>query len=329
MKFICLFVFVQMFLCFSLEANSIFYSNEKKNQESKGYNTMAQKNKKKNFKVQIINVKLLSDKRKGNDAYKEILVRINSNKISAPVRGGKTAILRTLWEEKYSYNNCYYDILYGKLSKFTLIDRERKWLNFETMNSENVDIPKNMFPNLVETDYVFIPAIHRLIIITTKNININAVEQFLNIAIPQVIESYEDYEVCIEQSQDIFEKITQAEEIHKLSISISYTNADTGDDDFDFMDEQLKISNAGRLSMDILPDHTKNINLCSIFISGALKVAKSNGFAKATIKNNDGRKTKIDTKLHPETIPFESKETEVRSNIIDIAMNLFGKRNDV
>jgi len=282
---------------------------------------MARELKEKNFQIQVANIKLFSDSRKGDDAYKEIMIKIKDDKISVPVKGGKNAILRLLWNDTYLYNNQSYEILYGKFSKFTVIDG-KDWINLETMDIENVDVPAHKFPNLVETDYVFIPAAHRFIILSTQNINISAVERFLKIALKQVINPDEDYEVVVEQSEDIFEQIMQAEEIHKLFIRISYTNADVGDDAFDFMDKQLKESKIGRLSMDISPDHTKNINTDSKIISGALKVAQSNGFAKATVITN-GEKRKIDTKQHPRVIPLKSEESLFKKKIFDTIMDLF------
>jgi hypothetical protein len=286
---------------------------------------MSRKIKEKRFNIQLVNLKLLSNTRSGDNVYKEIISKINKNKISVPVRGGKNAILRTLFSDQYIFNNDNYEILYGKFSKFTIIDG-KDWINLDTMDVENVEVPENKFPNLVETDYVFIPDAHRFIIVTTQSVNIGAVETFMKFAIKEVINSDEDFEVVVEQSEDIFEEIRQAEEIHKLLIRISYTNADTGSDAFDFMDQQLKESKIGRLSMEISPDHNKNINTESTLISGALQVAQSNGFAEATVKINGQRKT-IDTKLHPRRIPLQSEETNFKKKIFDTVMNLFRNNN--
>ncbi|WP_308601091.1 DUF4747 family protein [uncultured Dysgonomonas sp.] len=282
---------------------------------------MAKTVKEKTFSIQIVNIKLLSNQRGGDEAYKDIINQIHSKKISVPVKGGKHAILRTLFSDVYSYKNENTDILYGKFSKFTVIDG-KDWINLETMDVENVDIPANKFPNLAESDYIFIPSAHRFIIVKNTNINVGAVETFLQDAIKQVINSDEDFEVIIEQSEDIFEEIRNAEIVSKLLIQISYSNADTGDDAYEFMDAQLKSAQIGRMSLDVTPDHNKNIKTDNKLISGALEVAKSNGYAKATIKNNGVRK-KIETKQHPKIIPLKSQETLFKKTIFDTVMNLF------
>lgn len=285
---------------------------------------MAKTVKEKAFSIQLINIKLLSNKRSGDEAYKDIINQIHSKKISVPVKGGKHAILRTLFSDVYSYKNKSTDVLYGKFSKFTVIDG-KDWINLETMDVENVDIPANKFPNLAETDYIFIPSAHRFIIVKNTSVNIGAVETFFREAIKQVIDSEEDFEIIVEQSEDIFEEIRSAEVVSKLLIQISYSNADTGDDAYEFMDTQLKSAQIGRMSLDAMPDHNKNIKTDNKLISGALKVAQSNGYAKATIKNNGVKKT-IETKQHPRVIPLKSQETLFKKTIFDTVMNLF--RND-
>lgn len=277
--------------------------------------------KEKQFNIQLLNIKLLSKKRSGDDAYKNIITKIHEQKISIPVKGGKHAILRTLFSDVFSYKNNNFNVLYGKFSKFTVIDG-KDWINLETMDVENVDIPTNKFPNLVESDYIFIPSAHRFVIVKTTSVNIGAAETFFKEAIKQVIDSDEDYEVVVEQSENVFEEIKKAEIVSKLLIKISYTNADTGDDAFKFMDTQLKESQIGRIAMDVTPDHNKNIKTDTKLISGALKVAQSNGYVEATIINNGERK-KIETKQHPRIIPFKSQETLFKKSIFDIVMGLF------
>lgn len=285
---------------------------------------MAKTVKERRFSIQLVNIKLLSNQRNGDDAYKDIINQIHSNKISVPVKGGKNAILRTLFSDIYSYKDQNFDVFYGKFSKFTVIDG-KDWINLETMDVENVDIPANKFPNLAESDYIFIPSAHRFAIVKNANVNIGAVETFLKEAVKQVINSDEDFEIIVEQSEDIFEEIRNAEIVSKLIIQISYSNADTGDDAYEFMDSQLKSAQIGRMSLDATPDHNKNIKTDNKLISGALKVAQSNGYAKATVKNNGVRK-QIETKQHPRVIPLKSQETLFKKTIFDTVMTLF--RND-
>ena len=115
-------------------------------------------------------------------------------------------------------------------------------------------------------------------------------------------------------------------EILKLQIDISYSNNDIGDDSYEFMDSQLRIGEVGRMKLDVSPNHNNNINTDVKIIDGALKVAQSNGFVKATIMEN-GKKIKVETKEHPKTITLKCIETMLRQNIVQTVIRLFRNNN--
>lgn len=146
-------------------------------------------------------------------------------------------------------------------------------------------------------------------------------------AIKKVIHSSEDFEVCIEQSDDAFERITSAEQILKLHIDISYSNADIGDDAYEFMDNQLRSGEVGRLKMDITPNHNKNIITTGMVINGSLKVAQSNGSAQATIVEG-GKRVVLDTKQHPRTIIIKCVETLMSLKVVSSVINLFRSKTN-
>lgn len=278
------------------------------------------------FKVQIVNIKLLSNTRSGDAAYEDIIRKIHENKVSIPVLGDTHMILRTFFQDTVEVNGISRSILFGKISKYTVIDGN-DWFNLNNLEIENIELPTNVFPNLKESDYIFIPEAHRLAIINKNSISIRHVEKFMSGAIKKVINSDEGFEVCIEQSDDAFERITTAEQILKLHIDISYSNADTGDDAYEFIDSQLRNSEVGRLKMDISPNQNNNINTSGTLINGSLKVAQSNGSAQATIIE-DGKRVVIDTKEHPRTKVIRCVETLMRSKVVDYIINLFRPQSD-
>ena len=57
-----------------------------------------------NYKVQMINVKLMSDSRSGDAAYTDIIKKINQEKVSIPIRGDRHMILRTLFNNVVEVN---------------------------------------------------------------------------------------------------------------------------------------------------------------------------------------------------------------------------------
>nr|WP_314500067.1 DUF4747 family protein [uncultured Prevotella sp.] len=273
------------------------------------------------YDVQIANIKLLSNRRGGNEAYVDIISKIHDQKISIPVYGDTHLILRTQFHDVVKIENNNIEIQYGSISSYTVIDGN-DWLNLNNMEVENIDLPKNVFPSLKESQYIFIPTAHRLAIVKGDGISIKRVEKFLKEAIEQVIVEDEDFEVCVEQADDAFDRITMAEAVKKLFIDISYSNADTGDDAYAFMDQQIRASEMKRLKMEATPNHNGDIRTDSLLVSGALKVAQSNGSAKATIIEN-GQRTKINTKEHPRTLFLQCEETLLKLQVVKQIINLF------
>ena len=276
----------------------------------------------KNFSIQIINIKLMSNNRQGDEAYKEIVSQIKSQKIHIPVYGeNQHMILRTQFSTLVRVGEQNIEVLYGKISKYVIIDGD-DWINLSNMEVENVDLPANLFPNLKETSYFFIPCAHRFAFVKDQGISANYVHKFLSNAVNMVIETDEQSEVIIEQSEDIFERIINAESIKKLLINISYSNADTGDEAYEFMDSQIRESEMRKLKLEATPNQNGDIKTSSLLIKGALKVAQSNGYAQATIVENNTR-IKIDTKTHPRIIHTKCEETSLLGYVVNQIMNIF------
>lgn len=169
----------------------------------------------KSFNIQIINIKLMSNNRRGDEAYKEIVSQIKSQKIHTPVYGeNQHMILRTQFSTLVRVGEQNIEVLYGKISKYVIIDGD-DWINLSNMEVENVDLPANLFPSLKETSYFFIPRAHRFAFVKDQGISANYVHKFLSNAVNMVIETDEQSEVIIEQSEDIFERIINAESIKK------------------------------------------------------------------------------------------------------------------
>lgn len=277
-----------------------------------------------NYKVQMVNVKLMSDKRSGDAAYIDIMQKIARNKVTAAVYGQKHMIFRTQFKDVVQVNGREWDVVYGSLSTFTVFDNNEDWINLQNLSVENVDLPTNLFPELKETEYFFIPGAHRFAFVWRSGFSIGKVEKFLDAAIKKVIEEGEDCLVNKEQEESEFEQIFQADEVKKLVVDISYSNQDIEDESFDFMSSQLQEGRMKRLKMEGTPDNSGNINVGVKILKGALGLAKHYGKAQAKIIKN-GVSSDINTDWHPKTIAFKCKETLLRKNVVTEVVNLFRK----
>ncbi len=275
-------------------------------------NNQTEIEKRKNVTIQVLNIKFISNPPVSEDVYLNLLKQIHEKKLAFKVPGGKYAILRLLFESTVSGQTKY---LYGKFSKFTSIDG-KDWIDLTSLAVSEFQLPPNLFPNLIETDFVFVPKAHRFALLVNSNFNIFSAQSFFQSAIKEAVGATPEYDVIIEQSEDIFREIIEAEIIEKLEISISYSNSDNYKEAEQYMDEQIKKAKARSLDLVIKPKKGESISLDSQLVKGAIGVAKKNGFAHATIKNN-GKKKYINTERHPEKLVLSCDPDNVSNNLAE------------
>jgi hypothetical protein len=270
------------------------------------------KNKTVRFTYQVLNIKLISNLREGTDAYRQILENIFTNTINKPTTRGKRVVIRTMFPGELNGLKFFY----GKISRYTDMENN-DWLNITTKEVEHPEIDANLFPNLQETEYVFVPQAHRFIVKKSPHFTIYNAEDFFNKAIKDVISSDEDYNVVIEQSADIFEEIYRAISVEKLFIKISYTNSDDiGEDAVEWMDDELKDGRIKKTTLQFEANKNHSINLETKLIKGALGLAVENGEVEASVKDTENRTRKIITKNHPSEVRTSAPSEEGIKNVI-------------
>lgn len=204
-----------------------------------------------NAKFFAFNIKLQSNLRSGTDAYLELLKTMFDKKVIGTPKRGNSMILRTQFKTEIDGN----PILYGKLARFTKLDSE-EWLDMDNLEKSQYELPKNLFPNLKEVDYFFIPQAHRFCVRKVNGtISAYQVEEFLKDAFIKCRFSSEQVDVYIEQSFETIDRIINAPSIKRIEILISYTNNDVGEIAEEYVDDILKNMNANKVKMTITPDH--------------------------------------------------------------------------
>ena len=260
--------------------------------------------KKINFKV--INVNLKSPNRKGDAAYEELITGIFKQKIHMPVARDKSMIFRTQHSKMVGKNMVYY----GYLSKYTTISGN-DWLNFDKMEKEHFEIPPNLFPNLRETIYIFIPGIHRLALINSTGVSTLSTEKFLKNAIESILHEKERVHVVTEQDTDAFDRLLSAKQIIRLEIEVTYSNADLTPEYAEAMDEDFRESGVGEVKIVATPDSSQNIDIeKSKTLSGMAQLSASNGYTKATIIDDNNKRKIIDTKKHPRKFSVQIEDID-------------------
>lgn len=279
------------------------------------------KRKNKTLRLYVFNVKLYSNDREGEQAYVEIFTKIFRNKIRGAVALDADCILRTQFVGQEGSRK----FLYGKIARFTRLD-EKQWFDIERMELRNdVSIPPGVFPNIKETEYFFIPQAHRFCVVDTPGtVSLNMAGKFLKKALEVAREPDEETEVVIEQDVNGFEEILSAQAIRKLQVEISYSNNDTNEESAEFIDGQLKQLRAKTFKIEAIPDSSGSLQPNHTIVSGALKLAQSNGSAKATIVDQENIRRVVQTTSYPRKERVLLKEgDEPQLNVFRKIMSIF------
>jgi hypothetical protein len=275
-----------------------------------------------NYTLNFLNVKIVPNP--GAERYAEVMRAIKEEVIQVKIRGGKTALLRIQRESKEDD----VDYIYGMLTKYTKID-DLDWLDITKMErvAPPAELPKDQFPNLAETRYVFVPHLHRIAIVQDANFSINGAHEFFAKAVEKVIREDEESYVIIETSSDVINEILQADAIKYLDVNISYSNADITDGATEWVDDFSRETNASEIQFTFKSGDKGGINSNSELVKGTLGLAQSNGSAEATIIEN-GKRRKVVTSEHPRKEKMSDKGTEPKnSSIVSKIKSIFRSRN--
>jgi hypothetical protein len=261
------------------------------------------KEKSKEFKYNVLNVKLTSRKIITEKSYTDLFEKSFSQKKTGHIFGETYGIIRQLFGKKGSVP------MHGMFCRY--IRAGNQAMNIENLEIENFEIPKKYFLNPREVEFVFYPDLHRIGVPGNSAISLNSLKTMLEDLFKSVIDDSEKIEVIIEQSADGFNKIINAKQISKLHVEISPSNADINKDAVAFMDKELKNGDIERLVSDIRPNAKGQLNVeKSTVLQGMLGMARSNGFAKATIVNEHDKKEIVFTNKHPQKFPVTASNAD-------------------
>jgi hypothetical protein len=245
------------------------------------------------YKFFVINIKLYSESRKGATAYRQLLLDAYKKKRIGKINSEHSGIIRS------AIPNHEDTFIWGSICQFLNID-EDNWVNIQNLEIEGQEIPENKHPGAKETDFVFIPSIHRLALWKSGQVSLQAIKKFLDDALPQALKDGERVETIIEQDEDVFERIFAAHTIRRLEIDITPSNGDIYEDVTALMDEEIHNMSAGSFALDVRSHENGTLSTeNSSMLRGLLGVAKSNGTVKAVILNEEEKREIIETAKHP------------------------------
>lgn len=250
------------------------------------------KPKEKEFQFYVVNLPIKGNKNENIELYSEFFRFIYNRKKHIKIGGDKAAIIRTFTESESSNPKMFY----GYITSFTEVGSE--WFNSEKMEKVKHEIPKHLFANPKESAYIFIPKLHRFILIKgSHGISLAATKKYFE-GLQEKMKKYE-FDVHVEVAKDAITQIMNAKTVKTLNIEFNYSNADAGGHAFKFVDKEMKDSNTGSLKVSAKSNDDTGINVKnSTILQGSLELAKSYGSAEALIFTEDGSK-RVNTDDYP------------------------------
>ena len=276
--------------------------------------------KKRSFNISMFNIKI-SPKESHEDfteLYSNLIKSLHNENIAINTRGEKWMELRTQFSIEDN------KVLYGKLTYYTMLDGA-DWYNRRTKMIETVELDEDLYPNAKEIEYYFIPETHRFCFINkTNGIAMSQIEIFLREALPKLIVDNKEVLVNQELTSDVIERIINAPKLFRLEVGISYSNNDLSDEFEELFDDELRDSQVQNLNMIAKSFKSDTIKIeKSKLLKAALKLSQSNGYAEATIQNEEGKKENVATVNYPRKELVLSSEGNEHKDVYNKVMNLF------
>lgn len=257
-----------------------------------------------------VNIKLLSKNRKGPDMYEDLFRQIFHNNTVANVGADKAMMFLSMNVLEREMEGQSFKQIWGNMVKFTVLESD-DWLDLRNKEVVKYEIPKDYFPGSVQAEYLFIPYAHRFYFRTNSKISIPNVINYFTKVLNELAGEDETVSVTAIASHDAIQKIIDSDKVVRLKIDVTYTNDDLGSEALEEMDGLLKESGVGKTSIDMVPiNKEQGLATQGTFVSGLLELARENGEAEATIKNEEGKSEKVITKNHPARELIISKLTE-------------------
>jgi hypothetical protein len=265
---------------------------------TKGLSKPAKKKSQKHkiVKFNIYNIPLKSSIRRNTGGYRVLIQQMFMDRVNVALQGDRRMIIRSQFT---SETRSGIEFLYGKLVRYTFVQGDN-WLDTITMERRNVTIPKNAFPNIKETDYIFVPSRHFFAVVKNVSFPPGNVVKFLKNGLTQLLDRTESISASVLQSSDIFSELYSARQIRKIKVKIAYTNDDNLEAGGDYIDKLLKRSHIGEYEIDAKADNTDNIDISkNKQLQSAIALSKSYGYTDAKVIDNEGKKKRIFTEDHP------------------------------
>ncbi|AYL97359.1 DUF4747 family protein [Mucilaginibacter celer] len=280
------------------------------------------------FTINIKLRKLHNDRDATRDEYLDLITKVYSRKIHKPSSNGKHCIIKYLLPRRENDEVKY---LYGKIAQFTYFEN-KSWFDIDKLDVDvQFQLRDGLFPDAVETDFVFDPDNHKFSFITKSSIAISPypLRLFWEEALIAVKDDDEFIHVDVITGLDFKEKLTNSRSVRRLEIDLNYSNSGIGTLSKKIIDEDLKKTNAKNATIIMVAKKDEGLDIAnSSIIKGALELSEEDGEAKAKIIDSSGNLVDISTKQFPKKEFFYSNAIHLVDNLFEKIRNIWPLNGD-
>ncbi|HWD90542.1 MAG TPA: DUF4747 family protein [Mucilaginibacter sp.] len=286
-----------------------------------------------NLTYYVINIKLQTSKQgdERTNAYVRLIERISSKPYKYfEVSKNEAIVLYSFINTKSSSESLY---LYGRAAKGMYVPgNERTVLKDGELNTE-ANNPNDII-NPVITRCLFYSKRHRLFI--EKKVggpSGEEIEAYLKKELPKLLVDNDKIVVELEKDLSAIEEIFSAKIVHSISYKVTYSNEDFLDELAEELDQELKATNTGELTVIAKSDNNaEGLKIQdSKILGGGIKLAENNGeIRNASITPNDGtgKKKTVKNKAMPKLFKLKISDADnFWKKWYDTVVNLYNQSN--
>ncbi|SFB07310.1 DUF4747 family protein [Algoriphagus aquimarinus] len=271
------------------------------------------------------NLNLKSNKRKGGETFKNIILETEYSRKGVFMRANTVMYFRNVFINTVEGK----EVVYGIISRNINVEG-LEWKNRETAELVDVNIPDGAVPGLKEVFFAYTPDFHRIIVQAKASFSPKIISEFLSKFFNNFLEiEGEHLDVVVQQDIDSLEVLEKARKISKVFVKLTFTNDDFKKESEELMDKLIRESGFGELELTGKSAGNTKIDLEGDLINGALGLATENGFALVSYTDRAGKKQKLNTLQHPQVSIIEVPDnTSSLIFAIEAIKNLFKSRNE-
>jgi len=269
----------------------------------------------------IINVKARTEQ--NTNHYVEAFNKLIEEDPLVNLPRDKSASIKSMELSEELDNNSNPKWIKVTLLYYTIVDpdafynrRSKEDVNIDDWNSDLV-------ANKTETEFIFIPSVHTLVVRRNSSISLKNIIAYLSEALNRIEPNTFDVSIVIER--DMLDRILSAHAVYNIEANISYSNPGHTEGFIAAFDNKLKEMEPDNFT--IVAKGSKDCplkNEIDGMLQSIVNISERDGTIKATIQYTEGAKIeKIDSKQHPRVLVVPQIINDIYSTLYNTISTLF------